>query len=199
MAEPTMMQISTRAGLASGGIISHYFASKEELLEETYRELTDVFVSEVACRVRTSCTPIDKVEGIVAAVFAPSQTSPEAVSAWLWFWSRASINSGYADIERATYNHVRDELEVALLGLVAKRSAKDVAEGMLALMYGLWLRFAMDPKGVDSSRATRITLDSVWAQLGINGTEATRRTVRSAKRAASVGANGKGAAKKAAG
>jgi TetR/AcrR family transcriptional repressor of bet genes len=167
MAEPTMAQISSRAGLSSGSIISHYFASKDELMEETYRELATVFVGEVVMRVRAARTPMEKVEAIVAAVFAPSQTSPEAVSAWLWYWSRAAITSGYADIERETYNKVRTELEAALSELVPQSGVQDLAEGLLALMYGLWLRFALDPTGLDAARAMNITMDSVRARLGV--------------------------------
>jgi TetR/AcrR family transcriptional regulator, transcriptional repressor of bet genes len=167
LAEPTMAQISSCAGLASGSIISHYFASKEALLEQTYRDLATVFMGEVVFRVRAAGTPIEKVEAIVAAVFAPSQTTPEAVSAWLWYWSRAAINSTYGQIERATYANVRDELEAALGGLLPKAGVPDVAEGMLALMYGLWLRFALDPSGVDTARAVRITMDLVRARLAI--------------------------------
>jgi TetR/AcrR family transcriptional repressor of bet genes len=165
LAEPTMAQISTCAGLASGSIISHYFASKEALLEETYRDLATVFMGEVVFRVRAAGTPIEKVEAVVAAVFAPSQTTPEAVSAWLWYWSRAAINSTYGRIERTTYASVRDELEAALRALLPRASVADVAEGMLALMYGLWLRFALDPGGVDVARAVRITMDLVRARL----------------------------------
>jgi TetR/AcrR family transcriptional regulator, transcriptional repressor of bet genes len=181
LAEPTMAQISSCAGLASGSIISHYFASKEELLEETYRDLATVFVGEVVFRVRAARTPIEKVEAIVAAVFAPSQTTPEAVSAWLWYWSRAAINSTYGEIERATYANVRDELKSALSSLLPKTSVPDVAEGMLALMYGLWLRFALDPAGLDAARAVRITMDMVRARLGGEGAAPSAPVRRSAR------------------
>jgi TetR/AcrR family transcriptional repressor of bet genes len=183
MAEPTMAQISSRAGLSSGSIISHYFASKDELMEETYRELATVFAGEVASRVRAVRTPMEKVEAIVAAVFAPSQTSPEAVSVWLWYWSRAAISSGYAEIERETYNSVRTQLEAALSGLVPKSSIRDVAEGLLALMYGLWLRFALDPTGLDAARAMSITMDSVHARLAVGNAAASSLSKRVARAA----------------
>jgi len=183
-AEPTMAQISSRAGLASGSIISHYFSSKEELLQETYRELSSVFAGEVGIRVRAARTPVEKVEAIVAAVFAPSQTTPEAVSVWLWYWSRAALDPNYGEIERRTYRNIRKELEKALGRLVPKPKVADISEGMLALMYGLWLRFALDPTGLDLKRAIRITMNTVRAQLGLEGsqTDRARSRVRSRSR-----------------
>jgi TetR/AcrR family transcriptional regulator, transcriptional repressor of bet genes len=164
-ADPTMAQISSRAGLASGSIISHYFSSKEELMQETYRELSTVFAREVALRVGTARTPMEKVEAIVGAVFAPSQTTPAAVSVWLWYWTKAALDPQYGAIERSTYGKVRKELAAAIATLAPKSKIEDLAEGLLALMYGLWLRFALDPRGLDLERAVKITLDLVRTRL----------------------------------
>jgi hypothetical protein len=61
----------------------------------------------------------------------------------------------------------RRRLKSALAGLMPKAAVHDLAEGMLALMYGLWLRFALDPPGLDAARAIRITMDIVRARLGV--------------------------------
>ena len=166
-AEPTMADISSHAGLASGSIINHYFASKEELMQETYRELANGFVNEVAVRLHAVTSPVEKLHAVVTAVFAPSQTTPEAISAWLWYWSRAALEPVYGEIERKTYRKVKKELATALRRLVPKEKVPDAAEGLLALMYGLWLRFALDPTGPDAERAIRITMDMVRTQLGL--------------------------------
>ena len=187
-AEPTMADISFHAGLASGSIINHYFAGKEELMQETYRELANGFVSEVAVRLHGVTSPVEKLHAVVTAVFAPSQTTPEAISAWLWYWSRAALEPAYGEIERKTYREVKKKLATALRSLVPKEKAADAAEGMLALMYGLWLRFALDPTGPDAERAIRITMDMVRAQLGLEqvqsnpGARAVRATRRSGPR-----------------
>jgi TetR/AcrR family transcriptional regulator, transcriptional repressor of bet genes len=156
MAEPTMAQISACAGLASGSIVTHYFDSKDALLRETYRELSAEFLAEVILRTRAAASPMERVEAVVAAVFAPSQTTPEAVSAWLWFWSRAAIDPAFGQIERATWASVRDELAAALRAFVPKAAVGDAAEGLLALTYGLWLRFALDPAALGVDRAAAI-------------------------------------------
>lgn len=165
-AEPTMADISFHAGLASGSIINHYFAGKEELMQETYRELSNGFVNEVAGRLRGVTAPVEKLHAVVTAVFAPSQTTPQAISAWLWYWSRAALEPAYGEIERKTYREVKKKLATALGSLVPKEKVTDAAEGMLALMYGLWLRFALDPTGPDAERAIRITMGIVRAQVG---------------------------------
>lgn len=173
-AEPTMAEISSSAGLASGSIINHYFSSKEELMQETYRELAGTFSKEVALRVKAVNSPVEKLEAVVTAVFAPSQTTPEAITGWLWYWSRAALDPVYGEIERTAYREVRNELAAALRRLLPRQQVADAAEGILALMYGLWLRFALDPSGLDSERAIRITMDVVRTQLGLesaNGSE----------------------------
>jgi transcriptional repressor BetI len=167
VAEPTLAQITARAGLSSSSIINHYFSSKQDLLEYTVRELAAGFLGEVALRVGAARTPKERVAAVVDANFAPSQCAPEAVSTWLWFWSRVPINSAYAEIESATYSNVRKELERALAELVPADEVTSIAEAITALMYGLWLRFALDPRGRNVDVARRVTLDTVAARLSV--------------------------------
>jgi hypothetical protein len=42
---------------------------------------------------------------------------------------------------------------------------KDTAESLMALMYGLWLRFALNPTVLDVDAARRITRDTLELRL----------------------------------
>jgi TetR/AcrR family transcriptional regulator, transcriptional repressor of bet genes len=169
LSEPTLAAICARAGLSSSSIVNHYFNSKQELLECTMRELAAGFLGEVSLRVGTARTAVARVRAVIDANFAPSQCTPEAVSAWLWFWSRVPTNEAFAGIERATETRIVGELERALQAIVPAQDVADVAESVMALMYGFWLRFALDPKKIDVETARRITQDAVVSKLRVYG------------------------------
>ena len=165
LAEPTLADICKYAGLSSVSIVNHYFKSKQDLLECTMHELAGDFLGEVALRAGSTRTPIDRVFAVIDANFAPSQCTPEAVSSWLWFWSRTPSSPVFADIEHATHRHIITELKRGLAELLPSNEVKDAAESLMALMYGMWLRFALDPKILDVEAARRITRDNFLLRL----------------------------------
>ncbi|HWG68544.1 MAG TPA: transcriptional regulator BetI [Steroidobacteraceae bacterium] len=165
LAEPTVAAICKYAGLSSVSIVNHYFKSKQDLLECTMRDLAGDFLGEVALRAGSAQSPTDRVFAVIDANFAPSQCTPEAVSSWLWFWSRTPSSTVFADIERATHRHIITELKRGLALLLPANEVDDAAEGLMALMYGMWLRFALNPKILDVEAARRITRDHFLLRL----------------------------------
>src|SRR6185437_12823665 len=165
LAEPTVAAICKYAGLSSVSIVNHYFKSKQDLLECTMRDLAGDFLGEVALRAGSAQSPTDRVFAVIDANFAPSQCTPEAVSAWLWFWSLTPSSTVFADIERATHRHIITELKRGLALLLPANEVDDAAEGLMALMYGMWLRFALNPKILDVEAARRITRDHFLLRL----------------------------------
>jgi TetR/AcrR family transcriptional regulator, transcriptional repressor of bet genes len=169
LAEPTLAAICEFAGLSSVSIVNHYFKNKQDLLECTMRELAGDFLGEVALKTGYAKTPIERVFAVIDANFAPSQCTPEAVTSWLWFWSRTPSNQVFADIEHATHHHIISELKRGLTELLPANEVKDAAESLMALMYGMWLRFALDPKILDVEAARRITRDNFLLRLRASG------------------------------
>ncbi len=168
LAEPTVAAICKYAGLSSVSIVNHYFKSKQDLLECTMHELAGDFLGEAALRASSAQTPMARVLAVIDANFAPSQCTPEAVSAWLWFWSRTPSSPVFAKIEHATHRHIITELKRGLTDLLPASEVKDAAEGLMALMYGMWLRFALDPEILDVEAARRITRDHFVLRLQAN-------------------------------
>ena len=165
LAEPTVAAICEYAGLSSASIVNHYFKSKQDLLECTMHDLAGDFLGEVALRAGSAQSPTDRVFAVIDANFAPSQCTPEAVSSWLWFWSRTPSSTVFADIEHATHRHIITELKRGLALLLPANEVDDAAEGLMALMYGMWLRFAVNPKILDVEAARRITRDHFLLRL----------------------------------
>lgn len=165
LAEPTLATICQFANIGSASIVNHYFDGKQDLLEHAMRELARDFLGEVALRVGAAKTPAERVLAVIDANFASSQCTEEAVSAWLWFWSRTPSNPVFAQVERATHRQIIGELMVGLKDLLPTEEVKDAAESLMALMYGMWLRFALDPAVLDVAAARRITRESFLLRL----------------------------------
>ncbi len=170
--EPTVAAICKYAGLSSASIVNHYFESKQDLFECTMRELAGDLLGQIALRAQAAQTSIERVFAVIDANFAPSQCTPEAVSSWLWFWSRTPSSQVFAEIEHATHGRIIAELKRGLADLLPARDIKDAAESVMALMYGMWLRFALDPKILNVESARRITRDNFLLRLQAAGAPA---------------------------
>jgi TetR/AcrR family transcriptional regulator, transcriptional repressor of bet genes len=168
-AEPTVAAICKFARVSSVSIVNHYFKNKQDLFECTMRELAGDFLGQVALRTQSARTPVERVFAVIDANFSPSQCTAEAVSSWLWFWSRTPSSPVFADIERATHGHVISELTRALSELLPTAEVHDAAESLMALMYGMWLRFALEPTILDVEAAKRITRAHFLMRLQASG------------------------------
>jgi TetR/AcrR family transcriptional regulator, transcriptional repressor of bet genes len=167
LAEPTLAAICKYAGLASVSMVNHYFDSKQHLLESTMQELSADFLMHVASGSEGAQSAVERVYAVIDANFAPSQCTPEAVASWLWFWSRTPSNAVFARIERATYRQIITELTAGLAEILPAGEVKDAAESLMALMYGLWLRFALNPKLLDVESARRITRQTFELRVSV--------------------------------
>jgi TetR/AcrR family transcriptional repressor of bet genes len=165
LAEPTLASICKLAGFASVSMVNHYFKGKTDLLECTMRELAADFLGQVALRTSSAPSPTERVLAVIDGNFAPSQCTPEAVASWLWFWSRTPGNPVFAEIERTTHHYTVSELKRGLKELLPAREVQDAAETLMALMYGMWLRFALNPEVLDVEAARRITRNDFMLRL----------------------------------
>lgn len=167
LAEPTLSAICERAGQSSSSIVSHYFKNKQELLKETMLDLVGGLLGEIAMRATAAKTPLEKIYAVIDANFAPSQCTPEAISVWMFFWGRVPVNEDFAEIERTLEKYIINELKAALTEIVPTEQVDECAEGIMAIIYGLWLRYALDPKRITLETAYKITLDLVHARVGV--------------------------------
>lgn len=164
LSDPTLAEISKRAGLSTS-IVNHYFKSKKKLLEATMRELASGFIGEVALRTSAASTPLERINAVIDGNLASSQCVPEVMSAWLWFWARVPVCKEYAEIQHACDQHVENELRIAVKELVSDEEVEDVVQGIVAIMYGLWLRYTHNPKLINVEKARRITKDLVACRV----------------------------------
>lgn len=142
--QATVVNIAQEAGL-SPGIIRHYFGSKDELLEATVRHFQKRLKQAVQTRCRTACSPLEKIHAIIEGNFAAEQLEPQAVNAWLAFWSQSSSwPPNLLKLRRVHIQRLRRNLSFWLQQIVPRPRARRIALGLTAFIDGLWVALALD-------------------------------------------------------
>jgi TetR/AcrR family transcriptional repressor of bet genes len=162
-ANTTIARISRRAGLSSG-IVAHYFQDKAGLLEATMRTLAEDLRRQVIDHLGRARTPRERVLAVIDANFAPEQSAPEVVAAWLAFWAQVRQTPKLARIQRIYRRRLRSNLLHALRQMLPADRAETVANGLAALIDGLWLNNALVEDATSADRARAIARDYLAAQ-----------------------------------
>lgn len=153
----TVAKAAATAGI-SVGQVQHYFASKDALLEATYRQVVERMGARVRAAVRESATehlPIRAVVTRALREYLPldaASSSDHRVS--LAFLGRTTANAALADLHAETLASIRGQLATAVhngkeCGEVPDGTdAKAAAERLLALTDGfaLHLGAGLDPE-----------------------------------------------------
>tara|TARA_B100000676_G_scaffold308401_1_gene369098 strand:+ start:272 stop:772 length:501 start_codon:yes stop_codon:yes gene_type:complete len=152
--------ISRRAGL-SVGLVNHYFDGKDDFLASTMQMLVDLTLADIEAGIDPDDSPVDRLMGFMQGHFAPGQRSPEAISAWLSFYAQVPENQAFATIQHNYDVDLLVLLRPILSGLMSDDRIETVAQTLIALMYGLWLRHAHDPEHVTLDLIHTIARDYV--------------------------------------
>ena len=149
----TMSDIARRAGV-SQGLAHHYFGSKEHLIVSAMRHLLTEFGESVRSHLGRAKTPRRRVSAIIDASLASDQFRPETVSAWLVFYVHAQGSEPARRLLSAYHRRLRSNLMAALRPIAGKR-AGEIAEGVSAMIDGLYIRAALGavPKGAGTAQA----------------------------------------------
>lgn len=159
-ANATIARISKNAGL-SGGIVAHYFDDKAGLLAATMRSLAQDLLAETLKRLKAAETPEERIDAIIQANFSPEQNEPEAVSAWLAFWSEARNAPALWRIQKINERRLLSNLRHAFKQLLPADEAQTAAAGLAAMIEGLWLRCALSNGPLTVEQARMIARDYV--------------------------------------
>jgi TetR/AcrR family transcriptional regulator, transcriptional repressor of bet genes len=153
--ESSVSRIAAKAGV-SAGIVHHYFEDKGELLEATLRQLGANLSASVIRRLRTAKNAAHRLMAVVDGNLGPELFTPEAVSAWLAFWSQVPTHPNLARIQTVIIRRLHSNLVHALRPFLREPEVQRVAQDLACLIDGIWLRAALSqakPDGVDARRA----------------------------------------------
>lgn len=165
-AEASVKSIAAKAGV-SAGIVHHYFEDKGELLEATLRQLGANLSASVIRRLRLARSTAHRLMAVVDGNLGPELFTPEAVSAWLAFWSQVPTHPNLARIQTVIIRRLHSNLVHALRPFLREPEVQHVAQDLACLIDGIWLRAALHPAGPDGADARRAAIAFITNRLNI--------------------------------
>lgn len=160
----TIAKVSAVANVSTG-IVSHYFGDKNGLLEATMRQLLSDLGRNTVHDSELIATPRARIVSIINGNFAVEQTTPYAVTTWLAFWAQALHVPSLRRLQNVNMRRLQSNLRYSLKQLMPKKEAYRVADGLAALIDGLWLRGAFTSGGIDTEQARKLCIDYFELQL----------------------------------
>ena len=151
----TMSEIAGRAGV-SAALAHHYFGGKEDLLEATMRHLLRELGRYTTKALAVATTPRDRVGTIVAINFSAPQFRPATIAAWLAFYVEAQRSQPMRRLLRVYAHRLHSNLMSGLGLLMPRGDALRTAEGIAALIDGLYIRRALKDGPPDAESAVRL-------------------------------------------
>jgi TetR/AcrR family transcriptional repressor of bet genes len=163
LSDTTMATVSREAGL-SQGIINLHFQSKDRLLVETLRFLSEQYQSAWEKAVsKAGDAPADKLAAMVATDFKSPVCDRNKLAVWFAFWGESKSRPTYRKICALRDMAYRVEMMQVCEELVEKGGYQDidassVAAGLSAMTSGLWLDMLTNPRSMSRQRAKQICL-----------------------------------------
>ena len=170
LSDTTVGAVVRRAGL-SQGIVNLHFDTKEALLSETLRFLSEEW--EAAWRERferAAADPAAQLQNMLLSVFEPSVFNRRKLAAWHAFYADSKHQSAYRSVAGPSdrvYLEILTELCRRLIaqgdggGGKGNMEAELTAKGLRAMTDGLCLEWLTNPRATSRAEARRICLQAL--------------------------------------
>ena len=159
----TVSQIAKRAGMSSA-LAHHYFGSKEEIFLAAMRHVLTLYGAEVRGALAVAHGPKARLEAILRASFSAGNFRREVVGAWLNFYVLSQTVPEAKRLLAVYQRRLRSNL-VACLKPLCGDAAGRVAEGLGALIDGLYLREVLKSGPPDAAAAVATAMAYLDAKL----------------------------------
>ena len=159
----TVAQIARRAGMSSA-LAHHYFGSKEQIFLAAMRHILTLYGAEVRGALAAAEGPRGRLSAIVRASFAPGSFRREVIGAWLNFYVLAQTVPEAKRLLSIYQRRLHSNLVHALRPLAGRR-AGGLAEGLGALIDGVYIREALGRGTPDGAAAAAAVLRFLDAEL----------------------------------
>ena len=176
-AAATVRAIAERAGVTPG-LIRHYFATKEDLVRQSYAAVMTRMTeeSEAAADADAGCDPVGRLLAFVATSLRPPVMDALRVGLWAGFLHQVQRNPEMRAVHEATYLAYRNRLQEMILALPGQgnvASARALAIGCNGVIDGLWMEGGVLPEAFAPGELEFIGLSAVRAILGLPSKDAT--------------------------
>ncbi len=160
----TMAQIAKRAGV-SGGLVHHYFGSKDHLLAATMRHLLTELGRTIRDGLANAETPRERISAIIAGNFSVNQFRPSIIGAWLAFYVQSRTTASNRRLLRIYAARLASNLTHNLRAFMPQDEARRIAEGTASMIDGVWIRQALSDAKTDRNAAIAMVEDYVETQI----------------------------------
>ena len=163
--ELTMHDISSGAGL-SQGIVNFHFKSKEILLIETLKFISNEYLHSFQKSISKSGNdPRKKIIRIIENDFSKKICTREKIAVWFTFFSEIKYKPAYHQICKERDLYYQSITEDIFLELIKKEkiklSQKNISRGFQALIMGLWLDQLEDPDTFNRIQSKKICFEFI--------------------------------------
>ncbi len=172
ISQTTLARIAERAGLSQGNVVFH-FQSKEALLDQTLRYLSDEYLSNwQSALAATDPDPLSQLCALIEASFAPQICNRKKISVWFAFWGESRSRPKYMRVCGAQDKAFSDKLLSLCEALEAQHGARlqaaTAALSIEGMIDGLWQNFLIGPSGFKRDRAIQAVFelfDTIYPNL----------------------------------
>lgn len=161
----TMSDIAGRAGVSSA-LAHHYFGAKDDLLQATMRHLLRELGTDTVAALRTARGPRARVSAVIAINFSQAQFRSATIAAWLAFYVEAQRSIAMRRLLRVYAHRLHSNLMSGLRPLLPAAEAARAADGVAAMIDGLYIRNALRNNAPDAARAAALVEDYLETRLG---------------------------------
>lgn len=165
----TVRQIAVKAGVTAG-LVRHYFASKDQMVAEAYREMLSTFAAKAA---DIDGDAVTRLRRFITLNLTAPVADGRSLSLWASFISQVRVDPELAAIHRDGYLAFRNDLQGLIHDVLAtggrRPSAADCRRHAIAIngmIDGLWLEGCLAGELFDEAELVSIALDSIEALLG---------------------------------
>jgi len=158
----TMAQIASRAGVSSA-LAHHSFGAKDDLLHATMRHILAELGRDAREALVQAATPEARIRAVISVNFSPDQFTSQTVAAWLTFYVAAQRSDPMRRLLRIYARRLHSNLMSGLRPLVS--DAEQTAEGIAAMIDGLYIRRALKDGAPDAGSAIALVNDYLDLKL----------------------------------
>ncbi|MGO1119329.1 TetR/AcrR family transcriptional regulator [Rhodovibrionaceae bacterium A322] len=171
----TIRDIADYAGVTFG-LIRHYFANKEELIETTYSVVTARMTSHAqVAATQAGPNPADQLAAFVAASLSEPLVTPQYLAFWSNFIGKILFDDRMKQLHRAGYWEHREILE-RLVRETLVQAGKDPSPQEVKLSVvqvnsvidGLWVEACLDVDAIQGQYLIKAGIESISRLLEVS-------------------------------
>lgn len=167
----TVRQIAIRAGV-TGGLVRHYFDSKDQMVAEAYRSVLASFAAKAE---DIGGDPQTRLRRFITLNLTAPVANGRSLSLWASFISQVRVDPELAAIHREGYLGFRNDLQ-GLIGDFLQSEARPDSEAdcrryaiaINGMIDGLWLEGCLAGELFEEAELVSIALSSIEALLGLS-------------------------------